>query len=72
MKKLDLGKKMVPKLRKIMCIAELNPQELRDKLTILKRMRQKLKPYLLDAGIEEEKIGPDWWKFEPDRSAAKQ
>lgn len=66
MKKLDLGKKMLPSLRKIMCIAELNPKELQDKLTILKEMHQKLKPHLLTAGIEKEKIGPNWWKFEPD------
>lgn len=71
MKKLDLGKRMLPKLRKIMCIAELNSQELQDKLTILKSMRQKLKLYLLAAGIEEEKIGSDWWKFEPDWSVTK-
>lgn len=71
MKKLDLGKKSLPILRKVMCVAELTSQELERKLTILKAMRQKLKPHLLDAGIEEEKIGPDWWKFEPDWSVTR-
>lgn len=71
MKKLDFGKKMLANLQKAMCIAKLNSQELHDILTILKEMHQKLKPHMLAAGIEEKKIGPEWWKFEPDWSTTK-
>jgi len=70
-KRLCLGKKMLPDLRKAMCIAELNSKELQEKLKILGKLQQELKPHLLAAGIEEEKLGPDWWKFEPDWSVTK-
>jgi hypothetical protein len=49
-----------------MCVPELSPKVLRDKLATLEMIQKTLKPYLITAGVEKEKIGPNWWRFEPD------
>lgn len=66
MKKLRLGRKLLPKIRALMHVTELSRKELEDKLALLKKMNQELKRYLVAAGVEKEKLGPEWWKFEPE------
>lgn len=64
--KLRLGQKLLPKIRELMCIAKLRPTELKAKRMLLEEICRGLKRHLLKAGVQKEKIGPDWWKFEPD------
>jgi hypothetical protein len=66
MAKLKLGRKLLPALKETMCVPELSPKVLRDKLATLEMIQKTLKPYLIAAGVEKEKIGPNWWRFEPD------
>lgn len=65
-RKLKLGKKLLPEICEVMCIRQLNSTELQNKLATLEKIHQTLKPHLVAAGIEKEKLGPNWWKFEPD------
>lgn len=66
LKKLRIGREFLPRIQEVMRIARLTIEELEDKLTLLRKMHDELKQHLVKAGVEKERIGPDWWRFEPD------
>jgi hypothetical protein len=63
---LKLGRKLLSLLRETMCIPRLSSTTLKSKLRALEKAHRNLKPHLIAVGVEKEKIGPDWWRFEPD------
>jgi hypothetical protein len=65
MRKLPFSSSLLPNIREVLCIKELQPSELLEKLNILEKLIDIVKAKLREAGVPEEKLGEDWWRYEP-------
>lgn len=68
MKELNLGRELIPRIEKVLCIREMSVEELAVKLEELNGIVESLKPHLREAGIPEAWLGREWWSQEPDWS----
>jgi len=66
--KTPVGRIILTKIGKIMCLKEISEEELTERLKALNILMEHVKPHLQKAGILEERSGSGWSRYEPDWS----